>query len=214
MSNYEGFKSRRTVNSFGTTMTAAMRNGDFSAVPTQLQDPLSRVEDRHQRYRQRRSRATRFPATRFNKGSLLLLDKFCAAAESARRPGCPIATTSTWPRLRWTRTSSPGASISTRAPKSQWFGRYSWTDELTITPGIKLNGQPLYTRASQWVLSNTRVLLLDQGERGPLRLQLAVQQHQPGTGRHGERQCGARHAGQDHGSELLGHPEHLAQPTI
>jgi hypothetical protein len=41
--------------------------------------------------------------------------------------------------------------------QSQWFGRYSWTDELTVTPGIKLNGQPLYTRASQWVLANTRV---------------------------------------------------------
>ena len=40
---------------------------------------------------------------------------------------------------------------------SQWFGRYSWTDELTITPGVKLNGTVLYTRASQWVLSNTRV---------------------------------------------------------
>jgi hypothetical protein len=40
---------------------------------------------------------------------------------------------------------------------SQWFGRYSWTDELTVTPGIKLNGQPLYTGASQGVLSNTRV---------------------------------------------------------
>jgi hypothetical protein len=41
---------------------------------------------------------------------------------------------------------------------SQWFGRYSWTDELTITPGVQLNGTILYTKASQWVLSNTRVL--------------------------------------------------------
>src|SRR5437867_2681459 len=44
MSNYEGFKSRRTVNSFGTTLTAAMRAGDFSVVTTALQDPLSRVK--------------------------------------------------------------------------------------------------------------------------------------------------------------------------
>ncbi len=28
---------------------------------------------------------------------------------------------------------------------------------MTLTPGIKLNGQPLYTRAGQWVLANTRV---------------------------------------------------------
>jgi hypothetical protein len=43
MSNYEGFKSRRTSVSFGTTMTEAMRKGDFSAVTTALQDPLTRV---------------------------------------------------------------------------------------------------------------------------------------------------------------------------
>ena len=43
MFNYEGFKSRTTNNSaIATTMTKAMRNGDFSAVPTSLQDPLSR----------------------------------------------------------------------------------------------------------------------------------------------------------------------------
>jgi hypothetical protein len=42
-------------------------------------------------------------------------------------------------------------------PSSQWFGRYSWTDELTLTPGLRLNGTQLYSRASQWVLANTRV---------------------------------------------------------
>jgi len=41
---------------------------------------------------------------------------------------------------------------------SQWFGRYSWTDELTVMPGLTTDGQTLYTRASQWVLSNVRVL--------------------------------------------------------
>src|SRR5882724_11876605 len=43
MSNYEGFRSRQAATSFATTMTAAMRNGDFSAIPTVLQDPLSRA---------------------------------------------------------------------------------------------------------------------------------------------------------------------------
>ena len=43
--------------------------------------------------------------------------------------------------------------------KSQWFGRYSWTDESTLTPGITSNdGQTLYTRASQWVVSNVRTI--------------------------------------------------------
>ena len=37
---------------------------------------------------------------------------------------------------------------------SQWFGRYSWTDELTVNPGLTTDGFSTYTRASQWVLSN------------------------------------------------------------
>src|SRR5437879_7082087 len=42
--------------------------------------------------------------------------------------------------------------------KSQWFGRYSWTDELTVNPGLTLDGSTTYTRASQWVFSNVRIL--------------------------------------------------------
>ena len=43
MSNFEGFHSRQTLTNFATTLTQAMRNGDFSAIPTPLQDPLSRT---------------------------------------------------------------------------------------------------------------------------------------------------------------------------
>src|SRR5215472_13254612 len=42
MSNYEGFRSRQTLTNFATTLTPAMRNGDFSTITTALQDPLSR----------------------------------------------------------------------------------------------------------------------------------------------------------------------------
>ena len=45
--------------------------------------------------------------------------------------------------------------------KSQWFGRYSWNDEstLAVLPTLGLNdGNTLYTRASQWVVSNVRTI--------------------------------------------------------
>ena len=44
--------------------------------------------------------------------------------------------------------------------KSQWFGRYSWNDESTLenTGQITDDGETLYTRASQWVLSNVRTI--------------------------------------------------------
>ena len=44
---------------------------------------------------------------------------------------------------------------------SQWFGRYSWNDEssFAVLPTMALiDGNVLYTRASQWVLSNVRTL--------------------------------------------------------
>src|SRR5258706_632780 len=43
MSNFEGFKARTTTTSIATTMTEAMRAGDFSQIPTALQDPLTRT---------------------------------------------------------------------------------------------------------------------------------------------------------------------------
>jgi hypothetical protein len=75
MANYEGFKSRRTVNTFGTTMTQAMRNGDFSVVPTALQDPATRVKT-GSTITSTPFAGNQIPAARFSKGSLLLLDKF------------------------------------------------------------------------------------------------------------------------------------------
>src|SRR5580700_6921907 len=43
MTNFEGYNSRLTSPQLGTVLTAAMRSGDFSAVPTALADPNSRV---------------------------------------------------------------------------------------------------------------------------------------------------------------------------
>src|SRR5258707_3449265 len=43
ISNFEGNRSRQAPTAFATTLTADMRNGDFSAIPTVLQDPLTRV---------------------------------------------------------------------------------------------------------------------------------------------------------------------------
>ena len=68
---------------------------------------------------------------------------------------------------------------------SQWFGRYSWNDESTFAanPTMGLNdGNVLYTRASQWVLSNVRTLSPTKVKRGAIRLQLVVQQHHPAVG--------------------------------
>ena len=67
-------------------------------------------------------------------------------AESARRPRvylCAIISTST-------KTPVDKDQVNERidfneSAKSQWFGRYSWAEELTINPGLTLDGASTYT---------------------------------------------------------------------
>ena len=155
MVNYEGFKSRRTVNTFGTTMTEAMRRGDFSVVANPLQDPYTRTRT-GTTITSTPFPGNQIPATRFDKGSLLLLNKFAPVPNLAQTI-LPLRNYQYLAKTPVDKDQFTGRIDFNENSNSQWFGRYSWTDELTLTPGIKLNGQPLYTRASQWVVANTRV---------------------------------------------------------
>ncbi len=155
MANYEGFKSRTTSTNFFTSMTPEMRRGDFSVVTTPLQDPLTRV----------RTGTTitssafpnnQIPASRISAGSALLLSEF-APLPNLPQTGLPNRNYQYLAKTPVDKDQFTGRIDFNESAKSQWFGRYSWTDELTTTPGVKLNGTILYTRASQWVLANTRV---------------------------------------------------------
>jgi len=42
--------------------------------------------------------------------------------------------------------------------RSNWFGRFSWDDELNIAPALVLNGSSLQTHVDQWMIDNVRVL--------------------------------------------------------
>ena len=101
-----------------------------------------------------------------------------------------------------------GASTSTRAPNSQWFGRYSWTDELTITPGVTAEWHhPVYAGEPVGAGEHARLLFLE-GERIPLRLQLDlnnISQELAGVENVNEK---IGHAGEGHRPELLGHSQH------
>lgn len=155
MANYEGFKSRRTVPSFFTTMTPDMRTGNFSVVTAPIQDPSTRVRSGNT------ITSTPFagniiPASRISAGSKYLLDNF-APLPNLPQTGLPNRNYQYLAKTPVDKDQFTGRIDLNESTKSQWFGRYSWTDELTVTPGVKLNGTQLYTRASQWALSNTRV---------------------------------------------------------
>ncbi len=166
MSNYEGFKSRTTSNPIATTMTSRMRSGDFSIDPATgigvaavLQDPLTRALQPSGQWTSSPFPGNVIPSSRFDKNSVFLINKFTPLPNiNQQTTGLPL--------------NNYQYSISTPVNKdqiteridfnesssSQWFGRYSWTDESTTSPGLTTDGNFLYTRASQWEVSNTRIL--------------------------------------------------------
>jgi hypothetical protein len=166
MSNYEGFKSRTTSNPTATTMTARMRAGDFSIDPANgigvaavLQDPSTRVQQPSGQWTSTAFPGNIIPQSRFDKNSVFLMSKFYPLPNiNQQTTGLPL--------------TNYQYSISTPVDKdqvteridfnessnSQWFGRYSWTDESTLSPGLTTDGNFLFTRASQWAVANTRIL--------------------------------------------------------
>src|SRR5258707_1370218 len=130
MSNYEGFKSRTTTTTFATTMTQAMRNGDFSAIPTVLQDPLSRTGTPPNVLTMPYP-GNQVPQNRIDKTSLLLM-KFFPLPNQHVLPGTPNR------NYQYT-VNTPVDKDQFNQPidfnssaKSQWCGRYMWTYELTV----------------------------------------------------------------------------------
>src|ERR1700686_5818244 len=89
MSNFEGFKSRTTTSTLATTMTQAMRNGDFSAIPTPLQDPLTRTGT-FPNITSSAFPGNQIPAARFDKNSVLLMNKFFPLPNQPATPGIPL----------------------------------------------------------------------------------------------------------------------------
>jgi len=159
MSNFEGFKSRTTRVASATTLTPAMRGGDFSIVTTALQDPLTRSGSAPN-VTSSPFPGNQIPSNRWDKNSLLLMSRFdpLPNVASANPNALPLNNYQYSAKTPVDKNQFTQRIDFAESSKSQWFGRYSWTDELTITPGLTVDGQTLYTKASQWVLSNTRVL--------------------------------------------------------
>ncbi|MDQ1473892.1 MAG: hypothetical protein QOJ99_5372, partial [Bryobacterales bacterium] len=158
MSNYEALRARTTRVTNATTLTAKMRNGDFSEVPTQLRDPLTRTGTG--------TTATaapfvgnQIPISRFDKNSLFLLNAYNPLPNIPQTgAGLPNNNYQYLAKTPLDKDQITERIDFNERQNSQWFGRYSWTDESQISPGLTKDGSTLYTRASQWVLANTRIL--------------------------------------------------------
>ena len=161
MSNFEGYRSRKTTTSLASVLTPAMRTGDFSSILPQypLADPNSR-SGTYPNITQSLFPNNQIPQNRLSAGSTYLL-KWMPAPNMPGGAGLP------YQNYQFGLSNPVDKDFLTEridfneSSKSQWFGRYSWNDESTfaVLPTMGLNdGNVLYTRASQWVLSNVRTI--------------------------------------------------------
>ncbi|HXJ38286.1 MAG TPA: carboxypeptidase-like regulatory domain-containing protein, partial [Bryobacteraceae bacterium] len=129
MTNYEALRARTTRVTNATTITQAMRNGDFGAVATQLRDPLSRTGTG--------ATATaapfvgnQIPVSRFDKNSVYLLGRFNPLPNiNLNQIGQPNNNYQYSAKTPLDKDQLTTRIDFNESQNSQWFGRYSWTDE-------------------------------------------------------------------------------------
>ena len=163
MSNWEGYKSRRTTTNYAGVLTPEMRNGDFSSILSsgfRLADPLSRTGT-YPNITQSYFTNNQIPVSRLSEGSKLLNSFVPQPNQTTTSGGLPYR------NYQYSQTNPNDKDTITEridfneSPSSQWFGRYSWNDEssFAVLPTMtQVDGNVLYTRASQWVVSNVRTL--------------------------------------------------------
>ena len=75
------------------------------------------------------------PANRFDKNSVLLMSKFFPLPNQPATAGLPNRNYQYLVKTPVDKNQFNQRIDFSESPNSQWFGRYSWTDELTINPG-------------------------------------------------------------------------------
>ncbi len=160
LTNFEGFNQRATSNALYSVPTLAMRNGDFSSLlprlGAQLYYPTGRIPVGGS-YQAAPIVGNIIPQNLIPQQSLQLLNYLPVPNQPIPANGSPVndyllnANNPTdkdqfTVRIDWVESA-----------KSSWFGRYSWSDESSLTPSLSLAGNSLSTNAKQYMISNTRV---------------------------------------------------------
>ncbi len=143
MTNFEGFRSRRTTRVRYTLPPTAWRSGDFSALSNPIFDPLTKTQ----------FAGNRIPTNRIHPTSLKLLEFYpapnlapAALGVNHEQPQKPIID----------RDQFIVRGDFIESSNSNWAGRYSWGDDVDLSPGLQLNGTKLLTTVKQVMASNTR----------------------------------------------------------
>jgi hypothetical protein len=158
MSNWEGFKSRLTNEDLYTVPPQAWRDGDFSQFKTVLMNPLTRVKDSNGQYTAMPFAGNMIPKSMMDPTSQKLYSFLPLPninPQNSTNPASNLETPEETTVDKDQVTERIDFNLST---KSQWFGRYGWTHEDTVTPTLPKTGGTLTTISRQYMVSNIWVL--------------------------------------------------------
>ena len=152
MTNYEWFRQRLNTQGLFNLPTAAVRSGNYNETTGGIFDPLTRSVQGGT------TTATQFPnntipQSRIHPTSVKLLEFYPApngpgfTQNYNVSQGRPINKDQFIQRFDFNESSN-----------SQWFGRYSRSDENQTSEALAQNGTAIVTKATQWMATNTRVL--------------------------------------------------------
>src|SRR3984893_16731502 len=144
-SNWEGYKSRLQNQGNFTVLPDPWRNGDFSQLKTVLLDPNSRVLGQNGQYTATPFTGNMIEPSRLDPTSQKLLAFLPHANVNPGDSATPannlqIAQNNTVDKNQVTERGDFNQNS-----RSQWFGRFGWTNENTITPLLAEQGQTLGT---------------------------------------------------------------------
>jgi len=145
MSNFEGFRLRNQQEVVFSTPSVAMRNGDFSGAPVTIRDPLTGQP----------FPGNVIPRNRLDPIAIKLLEFY----PEPNIPGTGLSRNYLALQNHLTNKDQFTQRVDfVESSRSSWFGRFSWTNELVLSPNLKDNGSKVETNVKQFMVSNTRTL--------------------------------------------------------
>ncbi|MBI4910416.1 MAG: TonB-dependent receptor [Acidobacteria bacterium] len=153
MTNYEWFRQRRIVQALYTLPNAGQRGGNFNDVVGGIFDPATRVVSGGS------VTASPFP------GNVIPTSRLAATSQKLLEfypaPNIPGLLSQNH-QIGQGRPVNKDQFIQrfdfNESARSQWFGRYSRSDENLTNEALQLNGTSIITKATQWMATNTRVI--------------------------------------------------------
>ncbi|MFN7921961.1 MAG: carboxypeptidase-like regulatory domain-containing protein [Bryobacteraceae bacterium] len=149
-SNFEGFRDRKQIQSIFNVATSPMRQGSFAEV-SPIFDPLTRAGSAGSVTAQPFT-GNQIPRARIHSVSNALLEFYPEANGPGRISNYQAGLNRIIDRDQFNQRVDFVESTA-----SNWFGRFSRSDERQVLPGLRLNGQQILNAPWQAMISNTRV---------------------------------------------------------